>query len=349
MGLLHKIRSIVSQTHRRYTLDGFNLDLSYITPNIIAMGLPAEGFTAAYRNDANEVARMLELTHPNRYMIFNLAAENTYNYEAFKDSVLEFGFPDHHPPTLSLLFSVVSSMDRWLLSDPLNVAVVHCKAGKGRTGVVVSCYLLWSNKVNDPYDALQCFAGARSTEGVGVQNPSQIRYVDYFHSCLYNLTFPVDVVLRLQSIKCPLCRFLDLQRPAVEIYQNFELVNKSPLSKPSKTDQSQEMSIVFDYRIELANDVMIKLVDMSNKKLKFLRVIFHTGFIFRDFCKNGTNLGSNFKVLLYKKDLDGPHKNSSFDENFYLEMNFSVVSVSQNLPEWLSAVLSKRKVKNKGS
>ena len=49
------IRKIVSGKKRRFNKDGFNLDLSYITPRIIAMALPATGFSKAYRNKINDV------------------------------------------------------------------------------------------------------------------------------------------------------------------------------------------------------------------------------------------------------------------------------------------------------
>lgn len=36
--------------------DKYNLDLSYITPRILAMGYPASGTEILYRNDIKDVA-----------------------------------------------------------------------------------------------------------------------------------------------------------------------------------------------------------------------------------------------------------------------------------------------------
>ena len=46
------------------------------------------------------------------------------------------------PPPLPLVQAFCESVDAHLAADPANVAVVHCKAGKGRTGTMLCCYLL---------------------------------------------------------------------------------------------------------------------------------------------------------------------------------------------------------------
>ena len=55
--------------------------------------------------------------------------------------------PPFPPSTTLLQFDMIlpfcESVDQYLHLDPRNVVAVHCKAGKGRTGMLIACYLMW--------------------------------------------------------------------------------------------------------------------------------------------------------------------------------------------------------------
>lgn len=77
------IREMVSGPRSRYKDDHYNLDLTYITPRIIAMSYPAEGiFTSTYRNELSEVSKFLQEHHGDNYLIVNLS-QKKYNYQKF--------------------------------------------------------------------------------------------------------------------------------------------------------------------------------------------------------------------------------------------------------------------------
>ena len=48
-------KRLVSKDKNRYVMDGFDLDLTYVLPNVIAMGYPSSGFESNYRNDMEDV------------------------------------------------------------------------------------------------------------------------------------------------------------------------------------------------------------------------------------------------------------------------------------------------------
>jgi phosphatidylinositol-3,4,5-trisphosphate 3-phosphatase and dual-specificity protein phosphatase PTEN len=49
------LRKIVSGKRNRFRDDTYNLDVTYITPRIIAMSFPASGLEIMYRNNMNDV------------------------------------------------------------------------------------------------------------------------------------------------------------------------------------------------------------------------------------------------------------------------------------------------------
>jgi phosphatidylinositol-3,4,5-trisphosphate 3-phosphatase/dual-specificity protein phosphatase PTEN len=49
------VREIVSGPKNRFREDGYNLDLTYVCPRIIAMSFPASGIESLYRNPIDNV------------------------------------------------------------------------------------------------------------------------------------------------------------------------------------------------------------------------------------------------------------------------------------------------------
>ena len=94
---MNLLRTAVSGKRIRYKDGEFDLDLSYISPRVIAMAYPASGAEGMYRNNISDVARFLNARHGENYMIFNLS-ERHYDNAQFGHRVLELGFPDHHSP-----------------------------------------------------------------------------------------------------------------------------------------------------------------------------------------------------------------------------------------------------------
>ncbi|RXI07122.1 hypothetical protein DVH24_026258 [Malus domestica] len=187
-----KARHLVSQNKRRYQEGGFDLDLTYITENIIAMGFPAgdissglfgyvEGF---YRNHMEEVISFLETTHKGKYKVYNLCSERLYDASRFEGKAASFPFDDHNCPPIELIESFCRSAHSWLKEGIENVVVVHCKAGMARTGVMICSLLLFLKFFPTAEEAMNYYNHKRCIDGKALVLPSQIRYVKYFEHIL---------------------------------------------------------------------------------------------------------------------------------------------------------------------
>lgn len=63
--------------------------------------------------------------------------------------VATFPFSDHNCPPIELIASFCQSAYSWLKEDIQNVVVVHCKAGMGRTGLMICSLLLFLKASHD--------------------------------------------------------------------------------------------------------------------------------------------------------------------------------------------------------
>ena len=159
-------------------LADLDLDLTYITERVIAMGFPATGKEALYRNPLPDVQRFLNIYHPgDACKVYNLCSER--EYESIK-SFANWGwfpFDDHNPCAFEIMHDMMLDIDQWLEADPKNVVAIHCKAGKGRTGMVISTYLLHSKLFPEhttAAGAMQFYGEQRTSNAKGVTIPSQV-------------------------------------------------------------------------------------------------------------------------------------------------------------------------------
>lgn len=270
--MVNLIREICSGDKRRYKENGFNLDLTYILPKVIAMGYPAANFEAVYRNPIQEVARLLNEKHDGKYWIYNLCEEKDYDPSIFQHRVACYPFLDHHPPRLNSMLSFCENVDAWCTRDPDHVAVVHCKAGKGRTGVMICAYLLYSQMCSTPEDALEFYAQKRTKNTHGVTIPSQRRYVHYFSRILREKLQYHSVRMMIRSIRFDGSFLLAPCQIGYRVYVNNKQIYESATFDllPSQVDFTMMVGdSMTSSHVEVHDDVRI---DFSiRRKIEFLQ------------------------------------------------------------------------------
>ena len=198
------MKRLVSKQKRRYQDENFDLDMSYITDRVIAMGYPSIGCETVYRNSLVDVVDFFHKKHNDKVKIYNLCLEKEriYNKNLFSKSYVGlFPATDHNPCPIKLILEFCIDICLYLLKNPNSVAAVHCKAGKGRTGVMICSYLVFSHLCESSEKAFRYYARIRTKDNTGVTIPSQKRYIKYFETFLQANFCPPYIFLIPKIIK----------------------------------------------------------------------------------------------------------------------------------------------------
>jgi protein-tyrosine phosphatase len=177
---------------------------------VVAMGFPAQGYESFYRNNIKDVLRFFQNEHQNKVKVYNMCIEQAHIYPKNKFSnentndikVALFPFADHSSCPVKLILEFCVDLCNYLLQSKNSLAAIHCKAGKGRTGVMICSYLIFSGICKNSLEAFTEYAERRSFIRHGVTIPSQKRYVHHFETFLQcNFTFPYYQLLPKISTK----------------------------------------------------------------------------------------------------------------------------------------------------
>ena len=239
------VNSLVSQDKSRFCYDGFDLDLTYITPRIIAMGFPSSSIEGIYRNSMEDVKKFFTKRHPNHYKVYNLCDDKKYSSSCFYKQGY-FPFRDHEAPPLNLIRPFCEDAKQFLDEDKDNVVSIHCKAGKGRTGTFICCLLLYMKFFDTADECLLYYGLMRVGTPKGVTVPSQIRYVHYFESILKNniphpITFKKILIRKVKMYTIPKFGKKKKLTPLFSIENQGKVVKYSDLNKKKRKLYSNKL------------------------------------------------------------------------------------------------------------
>jgi phosphatidylinositol-3,4,5-trisphosphate 3-phosphatase/dual-specificity protein phosphatase PTEN len=323
--LFHCCRSLVSKKKKRIRKNGFDLDLTYLTDRIIVMGFPAVGIEHMYRNPRAELKRFLDKNHGENYKVFNFCCEAGRGYpsSAFDGRAERYPFLDHGCPYLQTMTNFCDSAARWLHGDPDHVVALHCKAGKGRAGLMACCLLLRMGHCATAAEAIAFYGQGRTRDGKGLTVPTQLTSVGYYERCW-----------RMQESGVAL--------PAPPRYTLVEVELEKPPAKPMSVcfQLSLGAGATLERKYESAADTskffcnvpvqdvvqmqFFRVKDGKKKKKKLCICNFNT--LFLDLPEDGSNVMRIPKSRLDKLCKDKKHK--KVPENFQLVLHFKLGDVA---------------------
>jgi hypothetical protein len=260
------------------------------------------------------------------FHIFNLCSERSYDASHFNGRVTRIKTDDHNPPLLSDLVTFVEQANQFLGEPEPHVIAVHCLGGKGRTGVFVCAWLMYSCFSDTAQGAMTHFSkkrtGGQAKAVQGVSGASQRRYLHYFQQALEFGGYRTSRIF-INKIVLHTCPHMDPDGgcdPWFTIEQNGEFIYNSKDSIGVSNFSAEEQSFEMDLgRVALMGDIRIvfydnDLVPPRDELMCF--TWFHTGFVGRT------------HVTIPKAEVDmacSDRKNKVFDENFAISLHFEEI------------------------
>jgi len=314
-----RVRGFFSGDKIRYKAEGFDLDLSYITPRLIVLGLPATGVASIWRDSLSDVVGFLELHHKDHYKVFNLG-KSSLQYHRAQPSSVWYSWPSKTAPPLEMMMRILNAIDEYLKQDPQNVAVILSKSGKERSGTVVASYLLYSGAFRNASEALDYFATKRSADAIGVSTPSMMRYVEYASLIRQPSIQPLRMYLR-KIVMQPVPQFTDGVCPIVEVYDANRIPHELVFSsRDNRTFSKLEPEISLTLTHPVQGDTYIRILNRIHllgiaTTIPMFRFGFHSNFV-----------GPIMVLRKHELDLDsrtGALNDERYPVSFFIEAYFT--------------------------
>ena len=161
-------KSIASQIHSRYTI----CDQKSHIAAIFCLQEPGEHpYCGDGIHESSGLSYLPEEFYERRLSL-PVDGINFYN----------FGWEDHQTTNFNIILKILKSLD-FCLQGGAKVAV-HCHAGRGRTALVICCYLVYTGMSSD--DAIQLFKKKRY--GSSLSQIKQKKTIKDFENCKSRIT-----------------------------------------------------------------------------------------------------------------------------------------------------------------
>lgn len=181
-----------------------------------------------------------------------------------------------------------------LIGDPENIVVVHCNSGKGRAGSVTICLLMYLGFYDNAYDCARYFSSKRFTDGKGISQPCQVRYIHYYEAFLNRIVISPQVkyLRRIVLKEVPITSqvYNGCNKPFFEVYRMEGLELKRIYHNLDMKEQVRfygedegTIELRLPGKLRIYGNIMIKFKFHSTfSTADLFRVQFNTAFIGTD-------------------------------------------------------------------